>query len=83
MQSNQLFAMFLKACGVEPKFRKQGDVYKTYSKTQRFIFDPVNKVVTYLKPITKLVGGQYEHDTSWERYQIGENNGHLTIAPVA
>ncbi|AHJ13072.1 hypothetical protein [Sulfurospirillum multivorans] len=83
MQPNQLFAMFLKACGVEAKFKKQGDVYKTYSKTQRFIFDPVNKVVTYLKPITKFVGGQYEHDTEWERYRIDDNNGQLTIAPMA
>lgn len=83
MTSNQLFALFLKKCGVEPKFRKQGDVYKTYSKTQRFIFDPVNKIVTYLKPITKFVGGQYEHDTAWERYQISENNGKLTVAPMA
>jgi len=39
--------------------------------------------VTYLKPITKLAGGQYEPDTAWERYQIGEINGALTIAPMA
>lgn len=83
MKSNELFAMFLKACGVEPKFKKQGDVYKTYSKTQKFIFDPVNKVVTYLKPITKIVGGQYEPDTAWERYKIDDNSGQLNIVRVA
>lgn len=83
MQSNQLFALFLKKCGVEPKFRKQGDVYKTYSKTQKFIFDPVHAVVTYLKPITKLVGGQYEHDTEWQRFKIEYVNEQLNIARVA
>jgi len=83
MKSNQLFAAFLKKCGVEPKFKKQGNVYKTYSIPQKFIFDPVHAVVTYLKPITKLAGGQYEPDTAWERYQIGEINGALTIAPMA
>ena len=83
MKSNQLFATFLKACGVEPRFRKQGEVYKTYSIPQKFIFDPVHAVVTYLKPITKLVGGRYEHETEWQRFKIEYVNEQLNIAPVA
>lgn len=83
MKSNQLFATFLKACGVEPKFKKQGNVYKTYSIPQKFIFDPVHAIVTYLKPITKLVGGQYEHDTEWQRFKIEDVNGQLNVARVA
>ncbi len=83
MQSNQLFAMFLKACGVEPKFRKQGDVYKTYSSTQKFIFDPVKQIVTYLKPITVFNGYEYGKDFVSEMFQVQENNGQLDIVRVA
>ena len=83
MQSNQLFAMFLKACGVEPKFKKQGNVYKTYSKTQKFIFDPVKQIVTYLKPITVFNGYEYSKDFVSEMFQVQENNGQLNIVRVA
>ena len=83
MQSNQLFAMFLKACGVEPKFRKQGDVHKTYSSTQKFIFDPVKQIVTYLKPITVFNGYEYGKDFVSEMFQVQENNGQLNIVRMA
>lgn len=79
MQANELFAMFLKAVGVEPKFRKQGDIYKTYSKTQKYIFEPVRNIVTYLKPITTFDGYEYGKGFVNEMFKVEDNNGHLSI----
>ena len=82
MQANEMFALILtKVFSVQPKFRKQGDVYKTYSIPQKIIFDPAKQVITYIKPITVLEGGKYVKDAVLELFKIeDDHNGHLSVA---
>ena len=84
MKANEMFALILtKVFCVQPKFRKQENVYKTYSIPQKFIFDPVKQVVTYLKPITVFNGYEYGKDFVSEMFQVQETNGQLNIVRVA
>ncbi len=84
MKANEMFALILtKVFCVQPKFRKQGDVYKTYSIPQKFVFDPASKLITYFKPITVLEGGKYVKDVVLEMFKVeDDNNGQLTVAKM-
>lgn len=82
MKPNEIFALILtKVFGVQAKFKKVGDVYKTYSIPQKFVFNPEKQIVTYSKPITVIQGGRYVKEVVLEIFKVkDDNNGHLSIA---
>ena len=81
MKPNEIFALILtKVFGVQAKFKKVGDVYKTFSTPQKYVFNPAEQIITYFKPITVIQGGRYVKEVVLEMFKINDdNNGHLSV----
>lgn len=82
MKSNQLFALILKSMGVETKFRKSGDVYKTYQSNIQYIFDTTRQMFTCVKPITVFNGYEYAKQYVNEQYAVTESDGRISLSRV-
>ncbi len=82
MKNHQLFALILKSIGAETKFRKSGDVYKTYTSNIQYIFDTSKQRITCVKPITVFNGHEYAKHYVNEQYAITENNGRIGLSRV-
>lgn len=82
MKSNQLFALILKSMGVETKFRKSGNVYKTYQSNIQYIFDITRQMFTCVKPIMVFDGCEYAKQYVNERYSVSESDGRISLSRV-
>ena len=80
MKKNQIFALVLRSMGLETKFKKAGDLYRTYNGS--VVYNTAKDMIAKITPQTTYNGYEYSKEYSYEQFSVSVSNGSIALARV-